>query len=93
MAYSAVQSQNAVSAYFTIKQILPFGFAEQNCVLASKVLFFSNLPSVIIYDEATRKMILVAYPIKRRSMSASRDLCLMSGCNNTRLYSLPCLSL
>ena len=27
--YSAVQSQNAVSAYFTSKQILPFIFAEQ----------------------------------------------------------------
>ena len=25
-----VQSQKAVSAYFTIKQILPFAFAEQN---------------------------------------------------------------
>ena len=24
-----LQSQNAVSAYFTSKQILPFGFAEQ----------------------------------------------------------------
>ena len=27
--YTAVQSQKAVSAYFTSKQILPFGFAEQ----------------------------------------------------------------
>ena len=27
---TAVQSQKAVSAYFTSKQILPFGFAEQN---------------------------------------------------------------
>ena len=27
---TAVQSQMAVSAYFTSKQILPFGFAEQN---------------------------------------------------------------
>ena len=26
---SAVQSQKAVSAYFTSKQMLPFGFAEQ----------------------------------------------------------------
>ena len=26
----AVQSQDAVSAYFTSKQILPLGFAEQN---------------------------------------------------------------
>ena len=26
---TAVQSQKAVSAYFTSKQILPFGFAEQ----------------------------------------------------------------
>ena len=31
--YSAVQSQKAVSAYFTSKQILPFGFAEQYCSL------------------------------------------------------------
>ena len=29
-SYSAVQSQKAVSAYFTSKQILPFGFAEQH---------------------------------------------------------------
>ena len=28
-AYTAVQNQNAVSAYFTSEQILPFGFAEQ----------------------------------------------------------------
>ena len=27
--YTAVQTQNAVSAYFTSKQILPFGFADQ----------------------------------------------------------------
>ena len=27
---TAVQSQKAVSAYFKSKQILPFGFAEQN---------------------------------------------------------------
>ena len=27
--YTAVQRQNAVSAYFTSKQILLFGFAEQ----------------------------------------------------------------
>ena len=27
--YTAVQSQNAVSNYFTSKQILPFGFTEQ----------------------------------------------------------------
>ena len=29
MVYSAVQSQNAVSAYFASEQILSFGFAEQ----------------------------------------------------------------
>ena len=28
--HSTVQSQKAVSAYFTSKQILPFGFAEQH---------------------------------------------------------------
>ena len=28
-SYTALQSQNAVSAYFTSNQILPFGFAEQ----------------------------------------------------------------
>ena len=27
-----MQSQKAVSAYFTSKQVLPFGFAEQSCV-------------------------------------------------------------
>ena len=27
--YTSVQSQNAVSAYFSSKQILPFGFVEQ----------------------------------------------------------------
>ena len=30
---AAVQSQKVVSAYFTSKQILPFGFAEQNGAL------------------------------------------------------------
>ena len=30
--YTAVQRQNAVSAYFTSKQILPFVFAEQYTV-------------------------------------------------------------
>ena len=29
--YSGVQSQKAVSGYFTSQQILPFGFAEQYC--------------------------------------------------------------
>ena len=28
----AVQSQKAVSAYLISKQILPFGFAEYNCI-------------------------------------------------------------
>ena len=28
-SYAAVQSQNAVSAYFASKQILPFGFTER----------------------------------------------------------------
>ena len=28
-SYTAVQSHKAVSAYFTSKQILPFGFAQQ----------------------------------------------------------------
>ena len=28
-SYTAVQSQKAVSAHFTSKQILPFGFAQQ----------------------------------------------------------------
>ena len=31
LEFSAVQSQKAVSDYFTSKQILPFGFAEQLC--------------------------------------------------------------
>ena len=30
VTYTAVQSQKAVSAHFTSKQIPPFGFAEQN---------------------------------------------------------------
>ena len=28
-AYTVLQSQNAVYVYFTSKQVLPFGFAEQ----------------------------------------------------------------
>ena len=31
--HSTVPSQNAVYAYFTTKQILPFGFGEQHCTL------------------------------------------------------------
>ena len=31
IGYSAVQSQKAVSAYFTSSEILPFGFAKQYC--------------------------------------------------------------
>ena len=31
--YSVVQRQNAVSAYFTTKHILPFGFVEQYCAM------------------------------------------------------------
>ena len=30
--YSAIKKQKAVSDYFTIEQILPFGFAEQYCL-------------------------------------------------------------
>ena len=30
ITYNTVQSQKAVSAYFTNKETLPFGFAEQN---------------------------------------------------------------
>ena len=33
LVYSAVQSQKAVSAYFTSKQILHFGFEEQYCIV------------------------------------------------------------
>ena len=32
----ALQSQNAVSAYFTNKQIIPFGFARQNTGYSSE---------------------------------------------------------
>ena len=35
LIYTAVQSQKAVSAYFTSKQTLPFGFAaSRHCLLA-----------------------------------------------------------
>ena len=40
---SAVQSQNAVSAYFTSKQILHFGFAEQSCIPLSYDLLVDYL--------------------------------------------------
>ena len=36
MAYTAVQSQKAVSAYLTGKQILPFNFAEQYTAVKSQ---------------------------------------------------------
>ena len=41
---SAVQSQKAVSAYFTTKQILPLGFAEQNTKIKETeiILAFHN---------------------------------------------------
>ena len=37
--YTAVQSQKAVSAYFTSKQILPFGFAERYYVRENPVIY------------------------------------------------------
>ena len=37
---TAVQSQKAVSAYFTSKQILPFGFAEQSSSQYSGFVYF-----------------------------------------------------
>ena len=38
-----VQSQKAVSAYFTSKQILPFGFAEQSSKLDTVDIELMNL--------------------------------------------------
>ena len=34
--HSAVENENTVSAYFTSKQILPFGFAELYCYRCSR---------------------------------------------------------
>ena len=34
--HSAVENENTVSAYFTSKQILPFGFAELYCCRCSR---------------------------------------------------------
>ena len=53
---TAVQSQKAVSAYFTSKQILPFGFAEQvspgtaYCVILWAVILILRKGSV--HDDA-----------------------------------------
>ena len=33
---SAVENENTVSAYFTSKQVLPFGFAELYCCRCSR---------------------------------------------------------
>ena len=40
--YSAVQSQNAVTAHFTNKQILRFGLLEQYCLDHSLQLLNNN---------------------------------------------------
>ena len=34
--HSAVENENTVSAYFTSKQILPFGFADLYCCRCSR---------------------------------------------------------
>ena len=45
--YTAVQSQKEVSAYFTSKQIMPFGFAEQYSMYhvyrTCRVVWYTNL--------------------------------------------------
>ena len=46
LGYTAEQSQKVVSAYFTSKQILPFGFVEQyTCI---------RTPYGIIYSTCSR---------------------------------------
>ena len=40
---TAVQSQKAVSAYFTSEQILSFGFAEENSVVQSQTVVTDTL--------------------------------------------------
>ena len=45
---TAVQSQKAVTAYFTSKQLLPFGFARQNykCCLVNQLFDISSVHSI-----------------------------------------------
>ena len=53
--HTAVQSQQAVSAYFTSKQILPFAFAEQSTIFgayrAMKSIFLYFTFCIIFYLE------------------------------------------
>ena len=51
--YTAVQSQKAVSAYFTSKQILPLGFAEQYSCCNSTFMprTFIRYRSINLYKE------------------------------------------
>ena len=44
---SAIQSQKAVSAYFTREQILPFGFAGQSCTKHCTALILLSINSMI----------------------------------------------
>ena len=57
MTYFAVQSQKAVSAYITSKQIQPSGFAEQYCIMfiVSLLVVAANLLSLsnVIFVEST----------------------------------------
>ena len=50
VGYTAVQSQNAISAYFTSKQIQPFGFAEQHKPI---VHIFENMQT--LYEDCPSK--------------------------------------
>ena len=56
---SAVQSQKAVSAYFTIKQILPFGFAEQSSPPLPYfwIHIFERQCYIIVYNEKYKALI------------------------------------
>ena len=43
--HTVVQSQKAVSAYFSSKRILPFGFAEQNTAVKKQTAIAAHFSS------------------------------------------------
>ena len=49
---TAVRSQKAVSAYFTSKQILPFGFAEQNTSIDLCVILLTKHLNFPVYTDS-----------------------------------------
>ena len=69
LGHTAMQSQKAVSAHSTSKQILPLGFAEQHTSLARRVLFTSI--GSIISDLSGNNIMCLLYHIRDMSTTSA----------------------